>query len=135
GRPDWASNPDLRGTDARRARREKIDAAIAAWTSQRTPHEAMAALQAAGVPAGAVQSCDELFSDPQLAHRGHWWHLEHAVMGTHAYDAPAWKLSRTPAQARRAGPALGQHTAEVCREILGLDGEAIAQLTMEGVLE
>lgn len=135
GRPEWAEDAALQETAARRARSEEIDGAIAAWTRQRTPHEAMATLQAAGVPAGAVQTCEELFSDPQLLHRGHWWTLDHTVMGPHAYDAPAWKLSETPAQPRRAGPTLGQHTHAVCHEILGLDDETIAQLTAEGVLE
>lgn len=135
GRPEWAQDAALQETAARRARGEEIGEAIAAWTQQHTPHEAMAALQAAGVPAGAVQTCEELFSDPQLLHRGHWWTLDHAVMGPHAYDAPAWKLAETPAQPRRAGPTLGQHTHAICHEILALDDETIAQLTTEGVLE
>ena len=70
-----------------------------------------------------------------LIHRGHWWTLEHAVIGPHAYDAPAWKLARTPAQPRRAGPALGQHTLDVCRDILGLTDDEIAELTAAGVFE
>ncbi|HLZ68560.1 MAG TPA: CoA transferase [Dehalococcoidia bacterium] len=135
GRADWARAEALQDEAGRRARADEIAAAIAAWTLGRTPHEAMAALQAAGVPAGAVQTCEELFSDPQLLHRGHWWTLDHAVMGPHAYDAPAWKLSETPARPRRAGPALGQHTHAICHEILGLDDDAIADLTAAGVFE
>jgi benzylsuccinate CoA-transferase BbsF subunit len=135
GRDEWADDPALATVESRRARRDEIDRAISAWTATRTPHEAMAALQAAGVPAGAVQTCEELFDDPQLLHRGHWWHLQHTAIGLHAYDAPAWKLSSTPAQPRRAGPALGQHTYTVCHEILGLDDAEIARLSAEGVFE
>ncbi len=135
GRAAWVADPTLCGAAGRRARALEIETAITAWTGQRTPHEAMAALQAAGVPAGAVQTCEELFADPQLLHRGHWWTLEHAVIGPHAYDAPAWKLSATPARAERAGPALGQHTFEVCRDLLGMSEEEIAELTVEGVFE
>lgn len=135
GRDDWAADPALADRERRRARAAQIEAAITAWTSARAPHEAMAALQAAGVPAGAVQSCEELFADPQLAARGHWWTLEHAVIGPHAYDAPAWNLSRTPAVPRGAGPALGQHSFEVCREILGMSEAEIGELSAEGVFE
>jgi crotonobetainyl-CoA:carnitine CoA-transferase CaiB-like acyl-CoA transferase len=135
GREAWAANPSLTGHERRRGRAAEIDAAIAGWTGARSPHEAMTALQAAGVPAGAVQSCEELFTDPQLLHRDHWWTLDHAVIGAHAYDAPAWKLSRTPAEGRRAGPALGQHSYEVCRDILGLGDDEIADLTAAGVFE
>ena len=135
GREAWGSDPAYCGSEARRSHGAGIRAAITAWTRERTPHEAMAALQQAGVPAGAVQTCEELFADPQLAHRGHWWRFEHAVIGLHAYDAPAWKLARTPAQGRSAGPALGQHSFEVCRDILGMGEEAIAELSAEGVFE
>jgi crotonobetainyl-CoA:carnitine CoA-transferase CaiB-like acyl-CoA transferase len=135
GREDWAADAGLRGADARRTHASAIEAAIAAWTRVRSPREAMDALQAAGVPAGAVQTCEELFDDPQLLHRGHWWVLNHAVIGPHAYDAPAWKLSRTPARGRLPGPTLGQHSFEVCRELLGMDEEEIAALTAEGVFE
>src|SRR5581483_6279721 len=56
GRPEWAEDPALQEMAARRLRSGEIGAAIAAWTQQRTPHEAMAVFQAAGVPAGAVQT-------------------------------------------------------------------------------
>jgi benzylsuccinate CoA-transferase BbsF subunit len=60
--------------------------------------------------------------------------MEHGVIGRHAYDAPAWKLSETPARPLRAGPTLGEHSEAICREILGLDHDAIAELVVEGVL-
>jgi crotonobetainyl-CoA:carnitine CoA-transferase CaiB-like acyl-CoA transferase len=134
GRPEWATDSALQTVEQRRTRRAEIDAAIGVWTAQRTAHEAMAVLQAAGVPAGAVQTCEDMFNDPQLAARGHWWQMEHGVIGRHAYDAPAWKLSETPAQPLRAGPTLGEHSEAICREILGLNDDAIAELVVEGIL-
>ena len=95
----------------------------------------MESLQDAGVPAGVAQTCEELFADPQLAHQGHWWTLDHAVIGPHAYDAPVWKLSHTPAQPLRAGPILGQHTHEICTDILGMSEDEITELTAAGVFE
>jgi len=135
GREEWATAAELQTAEGRRAKAAEIDSAISVWTAERRPHEAMNALQSVGVPAGAVETCEELFSDAQLLHRGHWWKLEHSVIGEHAYDAPAWKLSRTPAQPRRSGPALGQHTYEICRDILGLEDAQIAALSAEGVFE
>lgn len=135
GRESWAADAAMCGSERRRARAPAIERAISDWTGGRTAREAMAALQQAGVPAGVVQTCEDLFADPQLLHRGHWWTMAHAEIGPHAYDAPAWKLSRTPAEPRRAGPALGQHTYEVCRDILGMSNEEIAHLSAEGVFE
>src|SRR5581483_7232329 len=135
GRPEWADDPAMQDADGRRARAEAIEAAICAWTCTRFPEDAMEELVAAGVPAGAVRTPEDLFADPQLADRGHFWYMEHAVIGRHAYDAPVWKLSETPAQPRRPGPALGQHTHQICSDILGLTDEEIAALTAEGVFE
>jgi len=135
GRTEWASDPALESAAQRRERGDEIEATIAAWARVHEPRAAMAELQAVGVPAGAVNTCEDLFSDPQLAERGHWWQLDHREIGVHAYDAPAWRLSETPALPRRPGPALGQHSAEVCRDILGLDDETIAELGAAGVFE
>jgi len=44
-------------------------------------------------------------------------------------------VANAPAQPRRSGPALGQHTYEICRDILGLEDTQIAALSAEGVFE
>ena len=68
----------------------------------------MTVLQESGVPAGVVQTCEDLLSDPQLKHRQHFRQLEHPEIGLHSYHAPAYKLSRTPCDIKRPGPCLGQ---------------------------
>ena len=88
-----------------------------------------------GVPAGAVQTCEELHNDPQLAHRNHFRRLDHAEIGEHAYDAPAFRLSRTPAVLSRPAPLLGQHSAQVLREFLGYSDDEISELVIGGALE
>ena len=92
-------------------------------------------LQQAGVPAGIVEKAQALHQDPQLKHRNHFWVLQHPVIGRHTYDAPAFMLSKTPAEPRMPAPCLGQHNELVCRQILGLSNEALTQLLTEGVLE
>lgn len=134
GRDDWLTDGVLATLLGRRERRDELDTGIAAWTRSRDAFEAMRTLQAAGVPAGVVQTCEDLFSDPQLTHREHFWFLEHEVIGRHAYDAPAPKLSRTPSRGLRAGPILGQHNSEVYGGILGYSDDEIAELVAEGVI-
>jgi benzylsuccinate CoA-transferase BbsF subunit len=72
--------------------------------------------------------------DPQLAHRGHWVRLDHAEMGRTIYNTPPLRFSRTPAKLTRPAPLLGEHTDEVCRELLGLSEEETRKLREEGVL-
>jgi benzylsuccinate CoA-transferase BbsF subunit len=135
GRSDWLCDDDLARALRRRARKDELDEGIAAWTRERTPEQAMVELQAAGVPAGVVKTAEDLFADPQLRHRGHFWFLDHEVIGRHAYSAPAPKLSRTPAEGQRAAPAIGAHNVLVYREILGYTDEEIADLAVQGVMD
>ncbi len=44
-------------------------------------------------------------------------------------------LSKTPGKLRSPAPLLGQHTEYVCKEILGLSDEEIADLLVAGVLQ
>ncbi len=83
-------------------------------------HDAQAlmhALQAAGVPAGAVQTSAEVLADPQLRHRGHFAALPHAEMGLSHYNALPFTMQGLPRHPRHAAPLLGEHTAKICAEL------------------
>jgi benzylsuccinate CoA-transferase BbsF subunit len=94
----------------------------------------MAMLQDAGVPCGMVQTAEDLFDDPQLKERRHFRFLEHGVIGKHAYNAPAYQLSKTPNDIRKAGPCLGEDNEFVYTEILGYSYDEIADMLVEGVI-
>ncbi len=125
-----------RHADARLAAREAISAWIESQTRGRDAFELMAALQARGVPAGVVQNSQDLIDrDPQLKHRGHWQYLEHPEMGTTLYNNVPFQLSRTPGQLSRPAPLLGQHTEEVCIDLLGFSRDEFKKFEDEGVFE
>jgi benzylsuccinate CoA-transferase BbsF subunit len=131
GRPELA---DLDGP-ARRSRQRELDEAVAAWTATRPASEAQAALQALGVPAHQVQLGAECLTDPQLHHRSWMVEAEHQLMGALPIGRSPIQLSRTPAEPRRAGPCLGEHTFEVLHDLLGYDVDAIADLAAAELLE
>lgn len=122
--------------DARMAQRRELDAWLARMTTGWVAEELMLRLQQAGVPAGVVQRVNDLIdSDPQLAHRGHWVYLDHPEMGRTLYNGPPIQLSATPVHLRRAAPLLGQHTHEVCTDLLGLGEGEFAALQAAGVFQ
>ncbi len=119
----------------RRARRREIDGHLTAWTKVRPPDEVMAELQLAGVPAHTVANSAEVLADPQLAHRAHHVELPHGRLGSTWIEGSRFRLSRTPAAMRRAGPTLGQDTFEILAGTLGYDAEWIAELAAEEIFE
>lgn len=134
GRSEWA---DERFTTAGACREHttEIDAAINGWTRDRSPWEAMAAMQEAGVPAGAVQRSRDLAErDPQIAFRGMRPTVEHPIHGTLTVDGVPARFSRTPAAVTSAGPLMGEANHELLGDLLGLERAEIDALSEEGVL-
>jgi crotonobetainyl-CoA:carnitine CoA-transferase CaiB-like acyl-CoA transferase len=94
----------------------------------RSRAEWIAALNAQGVPTGAVRDVAEVLNDPQLAAREMIQAVEHATLGSvRALGIPI-KLSHTPGTVRTAPPTLGQHTDQILRTDLSLTDAEIARL-------
>jgi len=134
GHPEWITDPRFATLLCRKKHEETLDRLIAAWTMECTGEEIMERLQDNGVPAGVVKTAEDLFEDPQLLHREHFRWLEHPEIGVHAYNAPAYRLSKTPADIRRAGPTLGQDNEHVYKELIGMSSDEIADLLVEGTI-
>ena len=92
------------------------------------------ACDAAHVPCGPINRLDQVFSDPQVLHRGMRIDLPHPLSGTVPQVVNPIKLSATPLRFETAPPLLGQHTATVLRERLGYDAQRIADLASRGVI-
>jgi len=136
GDPAWARDERFATFRARKENEDELERLIGAWTSTRTPEEVMESLQAAGVPAGVVQNArDVLDSDPHLKERGYYVYLDHPEAGRTAYDSVGFRLTKTPGAYRSPAPCLGEHTEYVCKEILKLSDEEIAQLVIDEVLK
>jgi crotonobetainyl-CoA:carnitine CoA-transferase CaiB-like acyl-CoA transferase len=56
-------------------------------------------------------------------------------VGRHPVQRSEFRLSQAAAEHRWAAPCIGQHTVQVCQEILGMSEEEIATLLAAGVLE
>lgn len=129
----WEDEPKLRTLEGRLAARSELERRVAEWTAERAAEEVARVLQAAGVSAMPVQSPDDHRGDAHLAARGALVTVEHPEIGAERHVALPIRTTRTPVRHAGAAPLLGEHTAEVCREILGLDDEELAGLAAEGV--
>src|ERR1700732_3128130 len=122
GREDLIGDARYETPDARLQREAEVDAIVASWTRQRTKHEAMAQLSAVGVPAGAVLDTQELIDEPSFRQRGILQTMTH---GERKMTMPTWpvRFDGVPSEVKSA-PLLGEHTAEVLADWLGLDAAA-----------
>jgi len=134
GNPDWCRDEKFSTFLTRKANEDELNRLIEEWTRNHPPEEVMTMMQDSGVPCGAVRTAEDLMADPQLKHREHFRLLEHPVIGEHAYNAPAYRLSKTPNHIHKAGPCLGEDIEYVYKEILGLTDDDISDLFVEGVI-
>ncbi len=134
GSPGWTADPRFSTMLGRKQNEDELEALIGEWTLSHGPDWIMHQLQARGVPAGVVQTAEDLFNDPQLKHREHFRFLEHREIGVHAYQSPAYRLSKTPCSVKKAAPCLGEDNEYVYKEILGFSDDDIADLLIEGVI-
>jgi crotonobetainyl-CoA:carnitine CoA-transferase CaiB-like acyl-CoA transferase len=119
----------------RQAREDELDAVVGAWTAGREPNELQQRLQSAGVPAHWIQNSPEVVDDPQLLHRDHFHEVPHAIYETTWAEQYGFRLSRADGTPRRPGPLWGEHNFEILSDLLGYDGERIAELAIAELLE
>ena len=133
GRADLRDDPALAKNDGRAAQMERIDKAIAEWTSRYSQQEVLQKMEEAEVPAGRIYSAADIAADPHYAARGM---LVDSIAGDgEPLKQPGVvpKLSATPGTIRRAAPKLGEHTDEVLGEA-GYTKAEIAALREKGIL-
>jgi crotonobetainyl-CoA:carnitine CoA-transferase CaiB-like acyl-CoA transferase len=128
-------DPSLATLEARLARVDEVEAAVAAWTARQTREEIAERLQSEGIEAVPVQDWQDLLDDPQLRDRGHFERLEHTTLGECWYQHNGFRLSEAPARYGRPSPTLGEHTEEVLRDVLGLSPAELAELERSGGVE
>lgn len=135
GEPGWSSDPRFATQDARFSNQDALDEQLVRWTRKQDCHTAMNILQAAGVRAGAVQNARDLNeSDPQIAHRGLFFEMDHPVIGEARFEGEAMRFSRTEQENWRSAPLLGEDNSYVYRDLLGLSEDTIKDYAKAGVI-
>ncbi len=133
-RPDWATDPLLRTLAGRQQHEDKIDAAIAAWSRQRSPEASATLLQAAGVLAAPVQHAQHLATSSWGAGPGFFIDLERDVSGPQRQCGLAITQGGQRLGATSPAPLLGEHSWPVLQQHAGLTPEAYQALLRSEVI-
>jgi benzylsuccinate CoA-transferase BbsF subunit len=131
GRPDWGAESRFANAPGRVQDRDELDRGIEEWTSCYTPEEVTATLQASAVAAGPSYTVADLLADPHLKERGFFIAPEHPLTGARPLPGLPWHFTPPLSPDLRPAPLLGQHNAEVYRDLLGLSAAALARLEAE----
>ena len=134
GLPELADDPRFAVSAPRSDNREALFALIKPKIASWTCDDLIAALDAAKLPGGKVNTIPEALAHPQIAARG----LVHELARDDGTPVKVvgfpGQFSRTPATYRKAPPRSAQDTAQVLSSELGLDADAIARLVEAGVV-
>jgi crotonobetainyl-CoA:carnitine CoA-transferase CaiB-like acyl-CoA transferase len=119
GAPELAQNPAYKDNKGRLADRTVLVGKLSALTSRFKREELLQKLEGAGIPAGPINDLEQVFADPQVIHRGMKLELKSdaAEGGTIPGLRTPIMLDDAPMASDRPAPRLGEHTAEILREI------------------
>ena len=133
GRPDLIADARFADNASRVRNADELDALIAGFLGRNSREDAIALLQAAGVPVAPVQSAADLAADPHVRARAVLACLPDPVAGELPMHNITPRLSRTPGAFRSPAPVLGEHTDRLLEE-LGLSDVELLSLHSEGVV-
>jgi crotonobetainyl-CoA:carnitine CoA-transferase CaiB-like acyl-CoA transferase len=119
GEPGLAEAPDFKDNAGRVTHRDRLIPHLSELTKRFRRDELLAKLEAVQVPSGPINNLEQVFADPQVAFRGMRLDLpsEAAKGGAIPGVRTPVVLGGEPMAAARPSPRLGEHTAEILREI------------------
>ena len=119
GAPELAKDPNYVDNKSRLANRADIVGKLSALTTKFKMQDLADKLEAVGVPAGPINTLDQVFDDPHVKYRGMKLDIpsEHAKGGSIPGIRTPIMLDGRPMDSGHPAPRLGQHTAEILKEI------------------
>lgn len=132
--PEWAEHSSYATMAARVANREELKALVTGALRGRTKAQWVQIMNEATVSCGSINEMADIENDPQVKARGLIVEQEHPVTGTVYSAASPMRFSESPVAYREAPPLIGEHTATVLSEWLGLNQEAVDALRRQGAI-
>lgn len=128
GRPELAIDPRYQTNTARVENRTEIVPIVQEILRQRSTDDWVKLLEQNNVPCSPINGMKRVFEDPQVVDRG----VRVLVKRSNGEEVPTVgnpiRFSKTPVEYHGAAPDLGEHTAEILREIKGLSDDERAKL-------
>ncbi len=133
GHSEWKTKPEWNTVVGRTKDRAGVNGAISAVTKTQTGEYWTGKFDAAGIPAGPINTIDRVFNDPQVKHVGMAAPVDSPLFGKTHYVANPLNMTGSTRDIRMCAPEPGQHSDEVLAW-LGMSTEEIATLRNNKVI-
>jgi crotonobetainyl-CoA:carnitine CoA-transferase CaiB-like acyl-CoA transferase len=133
-RPDLADDERFKTNLGRGANRPVLVPQLLAEMKARPRALLLQRLAAAGIPCGEVLGLHEALTSQRARDAGLVTEQPHPVAGSHHVLAPPYRLDGERLPIRRPPPVLGEGTANVLQELLGIDAAQQVELRGRGVI-
>jgi crotonobetainyl-CoA:carnitine CoA-transferase CaiB-like acyl-CoA transferase len=119
GEPALARDSLFATNSARVQNRDRLVSSLSQLLARLSRSEVLAAMEDRGIPAGPINNLADVFADPQVQHRALVSHLKAPWLegGLVPTIRTPVQFSDAQLQLERPAPRLGEHTAEVRKEI------------------
>lgn len=134
GRPEVADDPRFATNPARVANHDAVHAMIGERLERESRAVWIERFEAANVPVAPIRDFPEVYAAQEIHDRQMVLELPHPTAGAVRMPGTPLKFSDTPVVEPTAPPLLGQHSAAVLQDILGLDAEAVARLKQDKIV-
>jgi succinyl-CoA:(S)-malate CoA-transferase subunit A len=132
--PELASSGLYGPQRQRLAARDEVNRLVIEWVGSLNRDEVMARCLDCEVPVGKVNSIADIFEDEHFQARGNLARIEEEGLGEVVVPNVVPTLSATPGRITSLGPALGNATYEVMRELLGMTADDIKRLRQRKII-
>ncbi|MFK8082379.1 MAG: formyl-CoA transferase [Granulosicoccus sp.] len=133
GKPEWKSQAGYAKPPERLDKLNEIFSTIEQWTMTKTKFEVMDICNPHDIPVGPILSMKEISEDEGLFATGTMVRVDHPERGEYLSVGCPIKLSDSAVDVERS-PLLGEHTAEILRDVLGYSGEELQAVIDSGAV-
>jgi formyl-CoA transferase/CoA:oxalate CoA-transferase len=133
-RPDLLNDQRYRSNPLRVEHRAELEPLLEELFRGRAAAHWLELLERAGIPCSLVRNLREVVEDQHLQARDMLPEVEHPTAGRIRVTGAPVKLSQSPAGVPTAARRLGEDSAAVLAEILGMDPQEIERLRQAGVI-
>ncbi len=130
--PELATDPRFATASVRNAHWAAMMQVVERWTRAHPSAEVLRRLEAAGVPCARYNEPADVLTDPALIARGAFSRVEDAAGAFLGVNAP-WRMSDSATSIGARVPGVGEHSAQVLAEVLGMTADDIDALRTAGV--